>query len=59
MELQVPYVLYIVHLFKGLQGSKKGIYDTQDADLACLFKRGQSLIKVTVLFLAYFHSEQM
>lgn len=59
MELQVPYVLFAVHLFNGLQGTAKGTYDTKDADLACPFERGQRLNKVIVLFLAYLRSEQM
>ena len=59
MELQIPYVLYVVHLFNGLQGTAKGTYDTKHADLACPFKRGQRLNKVIVLFLPCLHSEQM
>lgn len=59
MELQVPYVLYAVHLCNVLQGTAKGTHDTKDADLACPFKRGQRLNKVIALILAYLHSEQM
>lgn len=57
MELQVPYILYVVRLLYGLQRTAKGTYDTKDAVLAYPCEGGQRLNEVIVLLLAYLHSE--